>query len=62
MANPTKNSTTYTQPSRGDYVATSAAKFGTAKFNVARFGKESDYTKYFKLTKNNETYTNPAKS
>lgn len=62
MANVSKNETTYTQPARGDYVEGSTAKFGIAKFNKARFGKDSEFMAYSKIIKNETTYTNPAKS
>ena len=59
---PDENSTTYTESSRSDYVANSAAKFGTAKFSKAKFGKDSDYTFYSKDSKNSSSYTYDAKN
>ena len=54
--NTTKNSASYTNPNRSDYVEDSKARFGRAKFSKARFAKEDDFTFWTRPTKHTTSY------
>ena len=62
MTYPTKNTPTYTKPSRSDYVAGSAGKFDEGKFDVAKFDNPHNYTYYGIAPKNTTTYGQIPKS
>ena len=61
--NDAKNSSTFTQENRSDFVSGSSARLGKSKLSVMKLGKDTEYTTVFTNdSKNTSTYTNDTKN
>ena len=60
--NDAKNTSTFTQENRSDYVAGRTARLGKAKLSIMRLGRDTEFSVFTNDSKNTSTYGNDTKN